>query len=44
MGRGATDLGPDRSPVLLCSESMEDLPETIAATDVHDIALRLLQV
>tara|TARA_Y100000589_G_scaffold283521_1_gene281646 strand:+ start:1905 stop:3281 length:1377 start_codon:yes stop_codon:yes gene_type:complete len=41
---GRTDLGPDRSPVLLCSESMEDLPETIAATDVHDIALRLLQV
>jgi len=39
---GRTDLGPDRAPVLLCSEPLDGLPDRIAATDVRDLALRLL--
>lgn len=39
---GRTDLGPDRTPIMLSSERMDDLPERLPAAGVHDIMLRLL--
>ncbi|MDG1898710.1 MAG: hypothetical protein P8I74_02480, partial [Phycisphaerales bacterium] len=39
---GRTDLGPDRSPVLLSSERMDELPDRLPASGVHDVMLRLL--
>ena len=38
---GRTDLGPDRTPVLLSSESLDDLPESMPATAIRDLVLRL---
>ncbi|MDG2200790.1 MAG: alkaline phosphatase family protein [Phycisphaerales bacterium] len=39
---GRTDLGADRTPVLLSTESLDDLPETVPATAIRDLMLRLL--
>ena len=39
---GRTDLGDDRRPVLLCSESMDGLPECVESTAVRDIMLSLV--
>jgi predicted AlkP superfamily pyrophosphatase or phosphodiesterase len=39
---GRIDLGEDRLPVLLCSESLDGLPERVPCTSVRDIMLDMI--
>ncbi len=40
---GRTDLGDDRSPVLLSNHVLNDLPDEVACTEVRDVMLKLLE-
>jgi len=40
---GRTDLGEDRSPILVSSHVMDDLPDEVPCTDIRDVMLKMLE-